>query len=68
MASEVAFFRGDGGHWLTTSSRYSRKRISDLAGVLGSAITMTPDLSVRVRDTRAGPHICPGKSDKKTEV
>lgn len=64
MASAVAFLRGEAGHWLTTSKRYSRKRISDLAGIVASEMTMTANLSVRFRDTRAGPHIRSKGADK----
>ena len=53
MASAVAFLRGEAGQWRTTSSRYSRKRISDRAGILGSRGTITLFISDRFKEIRA---------------
>jgi hypothetical protein len=53
MASDVAFLRGEECQWLTISRRYSRKRISDLAGTVGSKVGITLSLSVGVRKIRA---------------
>ena len=52
MASEVAFLRGETGQWLTTSSRYSRNRISDRAGALVGKVSMTLYISDRIQDIR----------------
>src|ERR1700693_515657 len=68
MASEVAFLRGEEGQWPTTSRRYSRKRISDRAGTMGSEVSITLYLSVGVGDIRAEIHTWPRGSDKEAEV
>jgi hypothetical protein len=52
MASAVAFLRGEAGQWRTTSSRYSRNRISDRAGVWGSKGTITLFISDRFQEIR----------------
>lgn len=68
MACAVAFLRGEGGQWLTTSSRYSRKKISDRSWTLEGEVTIALYLSVRISGVIGGPHICHGGSDKKAEV
>lgn len=51
MASAVASFLGEAGHLLTTSNRYSRKRISDRAGLLAGTVTITFFSSTSLRNT-----------------